>query len=204
MNRENRAIRIGNVLRADIRGFVVASRIPEPEVPTFGTFVRAPIQQGQSQLIGLVYNISLQDDPFLRHLAVTVEEDNPAHQEIIADQRERAIPIEISVVAIGYRDSHGYRYGLPPQPPMILKNITVCRTEEVKEITARPEWMRLLLENREVPADELIAHTIQRSAKLHAGEEQAYLLAAGRYLARQLVREPLRLETLLQRMAGGE
>ncbi len=120
MNQENRAIRIGNVLRADIRGFVVASRIPAPQVPTFGTFVRAAIQQGQSQLIGLVYDISLQDDPFLRHLAVTVEEDNPAHQEIIADQRERAIPIEISVVAIGYRDSHGYRYGLPPQPPMIL------------------------------------------------------------------------------------
>ncbi|HEY89238.1 MAG TPA: hypothetical protein G4N98_05835 [Thermoflexia bacterium] len=204
MNQENRAIRIGNVLRADIRGFVAASRIPEPEVPTFGTFVHAPIQQGQRQLTGLVYDISMQDDQFLRHLAVTLEEDNPAHQEMIADQRERAIPVEISVVAIGYRDSHGYHYGLPPQPPMVLKRITVCRAEEVKEITARPEWMRSLLENREVPTDELIARAIQRSAKLHAEEQQTYLITTGRYLARQLVREPLRLETLLRRMAGGE
>ena len=34
-----RTITIGNVLRADIRGFVVASRIPEPEVPTFGALI---------------------------------------------------------------------------------------------------------------------------------------------------------------------
>ena len=204
MNQENRAIRIGNVLRADIRGFVVASRIPEPQVPTFGTFVRAPIQQGQSQLIGLVYDISMQDDQFLRHLAVTVEEDNPAHQEIIADQRERAIPVEISVAAIGYQDNQGYRYGLPPQPPMVLKKITVCHTEEVRQITARPEWVQPLLENREVPADELIVRATQRSVKLHTGEEQAYLLKTGRYLAQQLVREPLRLETLLNKMARKE
>ena len=38
MTDSDRTITIGNVLRADIRGFVVASRIPEPDVPTFGTF----------------------------------------------------------------------------------------------------------------------------------------------------------------------
>ena len=81
-------ITIGNVLRADIRGFVVASRIPEPDVPTFGTFVRAKIQQQRADLIGLVYNITLQDDPFLRNLAVTVVPDDPRYAEIIRDQHE--------------------------------------------------------------------------------------------------------------------
>ncbi len=205
MNRSDRAIPIGNVLRADIRGFTVASRIPEPDVPTFGTFVRVPIQQERAQLLGLVYDIRLQDDPFLRHLAVTVSEDNPQHQEIIADQRERVIPVEIGVAAVGYSDQDDrYHYGLPPQPPMILKRITVCHGEEVARFTAQPDWIQPLLENREVPVDALVARALERSARLYGDVDsdarKTYLLRASRYLARFLAREPLRLETILRQL----
>jgi hypothetical protein len=199
-----RVITIGNVLRADIRGFVVASRIPEPEVPTFGTFVRAPIQHNQAQLIGLVYDIRLQDDPFLRNLAVTVRPDDPAFDEIIADQREnRVIPVEISVASVAYHylDDAQCRYGLPPQPPMILHQITVCAAEEVKRITGSPDFMRALLDNRDIPADELIPTALLRAAPLHPGGEEDFLLTAGRYLARNLGRDPARLERILQRLA---
>jgi hypothetical protein len=205
VNSSDQAIPIGNVLRANIQGFVVASRIPEPDVPTFGTFVRAPIQQGRAQLIGLVYDIRLQDDPFLRHLAATVSEDNPQHQEIIADQRERAIPVEIGVAAVGYRDEGNvYHYGLPPQPPMVLKQIIVCQSKEVMEITTQPDWIHPLLENPEVQTDPLIARTLERSAQLYgtpdSDERITYLMKASRYLARFLAREPLRLETILRRI----
>jgi hypothetical protein len=206
VNASDQAIPIGNVLRADIQGFVVASRIPEPDVPTFGTFVRAPIQQGRAQLIGLVYDIRLQDDPFLRHLAATVSEDNPQHQEVIADQLERLIPVEIGVIAVGYRDEEGvYHYGLPPQPPMILKQIIVCHAEEVVEITTQPDWIHPLLENREISVDALIARTLARSAQLYgdlgSDAREVYLLDATRYLARFLAHEPLRLETILRRLS---
>lgn len=205
MNDNAPSIPIGNVLRADIRSFVVASRIPEPEVPTFGTFVRAPIQQGKSQLIGLVYDIRLQDDAFLRDLAATVVEGDPNYEEVIRDQREvRAVPVEISVVAIAYGDDSGYHYGLPPQPPMILHRIHVCTPDEVRAITAQPDFLRPLLENRDVPADELITRALLRAAPLHGStgttDYQDYLLTTGRYLARRLGREPLRLETILQRL----
>ncbi|MFP4343328.1 MAG: hypothetical protein ACLFU8_01430 [Anaerolineales bacterium] len=205
MNGKESTIAIGNVLRADIRGYVVASRIPEPQVPTFGTFVRAPIQQEQGQLIGLVYDIRLQDDPFLRNLAVTLDESNPEHQEIIADQQERAIPVEISVAAVGYCDSEErYYYGLPPQPPMVLRQITVCSQGEVAEIIARPDWMQPLLENRDVPVDALITRRLTRNAEQFgepgSTEREAYLLDAARYLARLLAREPLRLETILRQL----
>ncbi len=195
-------ITIGNVLRADIRSFVIASRIPAPDVPTFGTFVRAPIQQGRRQLIGLVYDIRLQDDPFLRNLAVTLDETNPAHQEVIADQQQRAVPVEISVAAVGYRDEDGaYRYSYPPQPPMILKQITVCPEAEVAAITAQPDWMQPLLDSPDAPADALIIRTLQRAQRVHPpAAQEAYWLQAGRFLARQLGREPLRLETLLRQL----
>jgi hypothetical protein len=205
VNGEESTIAIGNVLRADIRGYVIASRIPEPQVPTFGTFVRAPIQQEQGQLIGLVYDIRLQDDPFLRNLAVTLNESNPDHQEIIADQQERAIPVEISVAAVGYCDrEERYHYGLPPQPPMVLRQISVCSEPEVAEIIAHPDWMQPLLDNREVPTDPLITRRLQRNAEQFgepgSTEHEAYLLEAARYLARHLAREPLRLETILRQL----
>ena len=199
MSTQEKNIAIGNVLRADIRGFVVASRIPEPEVPTFGTFVRAPIQQGQAELIGLVYNITLQDDPFLKNLAINVTQSD---EEIIRDQREnRTIPVEISVAAVGYRVDGAYYYGLPPQPPMILYRITVCSKDEVRHITHSPDFMRALLDNRDVPANDLIPTALRRAAQLYEPEaREAFYLQAGRYLARYLGRDPIRLEQMLRQL----
>ena len=180
-------ITIGNVLRADIRGFVVASRIPEPDVPTFGTFVSAPIQQGHAVVIGLVYNISLQDDPFLRNLAATVKPGDPRSEEIIKDQREnRVIPVEIAVASVGYRlnETSTYLYGFPPQPPMVLNSITVCDEDAIKSITSSPDFLRTLLDNREIPTDELIPAALLRAARLRPEARPGFLLSAGRYLAR--------------------
>ncbi len=206
MSGSDQTITIGNVLRADIRGFVIASRIPAPEVPTFGAFVRAPIQQETAELIGLVYDIRLQDDPFLRNLAANVVPDAPEYAEIIRDQREnRAVPVEISVVAIGYRyrEAESYLYGYPPQPPMVLHQITVCSPEEVRRITASVDFLRTLLDNRDLPADELIPTVLQQTAPDDGADRQAYLLSAGRYLAQHLGRDPVRLEKILRRIDGG-
>ncbi len=199
---ETQRVIIGNVLRSDIRVFVVASRLKEPEVPTFGSFVRVEIQQGQAELIGLIYDIRLQDDPFLRNLAATLTPETPRYQEIIRDQQEnRAVPVEIAVAAVGYRDANGYHYSLPPQPPMVLFRIVACTADEVRQITARPDFMRVLLENRDIPADELIPAVLRTATQLRpAAEREAYLLDAGRYLARLIGRAPIRLESLLRRL----
>ena len=205
MNESTTTIVIGSVLRADIRGFVIASRIPEPNVPTFGTFVRAPIQQGQADAVGLVYDIRLQDDPFLKNLAVTVMgEDLTEYNEIIRDQQEnRVIPVEISVVAVGYLQvNHGKMniyYGFPPQPPMILRRIHVCSREEVLIITEKPDFMRVLMDNTNISADELITTALKRAAMLRSSAERPdFLIECGNYLARYLGREPLRLEKILR------
>ncbi len=199
----DRAITIGNVLRSDIRGFVVASRIPAPEVPTFGTFVRAPIQQDTAELIGLVFDIRLLDDPFLRNLATTVFPGDPRSEEIIRDQREnRAVPVEIAVASVGYRyiAEETYTYGFPPQPPMVLHQIAVCSDAEVEAVTASPEFMRALLDNRDIPADELLPAALLRAASYRAPEQLSYLLRAGKYLAQELARDPVRLERILRRI----
>lgn len=196
-------ITVGNVLRADIRGFVIASRIPEPDVPTFGAFVRAPIQQEQAALIGQVYDIRLEADPFMRSIAAAVDERDPAYQEVIADQRAvRLLPVEISVIALGYRDIQGrYHGGLPPQPPMLLRRIALCAEEEVRALTETPEFLDRLLESRDVPADDLIRAALRQALALRPGQDgKDYRLSIGRYLAHRLAQDPLRLSVLLQRL----
>ncbi len=193
---------VGRVLRADIRLFVAASRLPEPDVPTFGTFVRAPIQQGRRYLIGLVYDIRLQDDPFLREIAAAMPADDRGYEEVLRDQREaRAMPVEISIVSVGYRYGEDYRYGLPPQPPMLVHDVFVCGEEEVRAFTARPDFLRPLLESRDIPADDLMARALLHAALLRPeAERRGYLTRMGRFLARYLGGDPLRLEKILRQL----
>ncbi len=193
---------VGRVLRADIRLFVAASLLPEPDVPTFGTFVRAPIQRGERHLIGLVYDIRFQDDPFLREIAASMPTGGEGYEEVIRDQREaRAMPVEISIVSVGYRYGEDYRYGLPPQPPMLLHEVFVCGEEEVRAFTARPDFLRPLLESRDIPADELMARALLHAALLRPQvTRRDYLTGMGRYLARYLSGDPLRLEKILRQL----
>lgn len=191
---------VGLVLRSSIRGFTVASRIPEPDVPVFGSFVKAEIQQGAADLMGLVYDIQIADDPFIRQLALQEEPDEIA----LADQREiRGVPIEIGVVAVGYRSGHGYFHGLPPQPPIMLNRIFICGDAEVRAFTERLDFLRLLSNSREVPVDELMVSCLRLAARARPEpERRAFLLDSGRELARLMGGDLVRLEALLGRLGG--
>lgn len=192
---------VGRVLRASIRGFTVASHIPEPDVPVFGAFVRAAIQGGASELVGLVYDIQIADDPFVRQLALQEEPDPVA----VADQLEvRGVPIEVGVVAVGYRSGGRFVHGLPPQPPIMLNRIFICSDEEVRAFTARLDFVRLLLNTRELPVDELILASLRLAAQARPeAERRDFLLGAGRELAHLLGGDLVRLEALLERLDDG-
>jgi hypothetical protein len=198
MNNGDSGFVVGRVLRSSIRGFVVASRIPEPDVPVFGSFVKAEIQRGATELIGLVYDIQIADDPFIRQLALQEEPDQVA----LADQREiRGVPIEVGVVAVGYHDGTHVYHGLPPQPPIMLNRILICDDDQVRAFTARLDFLRLLLNSREVPADELMVSCLRLAALARPeAERRDFLLHAGRELSRLMGADLVRLEALLGRL----
>lgn len=191
---------VGHVLRSSIRGFVIASNIPEPDVPVFGSFVKAGIQRGATELIGLVYDIQVVDDPFVRQLAL----QDDADQVVVADQlQNRLVPIEIGVIAVGYRDGEDILHGLPPQPPIMLNRIFICDDDEVRAFTERLDFMRLVLNSREVPADELLISCLRLAAKARSeAERKTFLLDSGRELARLMGGDLVRLEALLGRLGG--
>ena len=126
------AIAIGRMMRSSTAGFTFGCSLPEPEVPAFGAFVRAPVQRGQAQVIGLIYDIAIEDDLFVRQIVAAA--DLP--DAYIEDQRRnRQVPVEVSVLSVGYRNGEGLFYGLPPQPPITLDHIHLCPEAEVCDFT---------------------------------------------------------------------
>jgi hypothetical protein len=189
---------IGRLLRSSTTGFVFGCSVPEPDVPRFGDFVKVPASRGQTEVIGLIYDLVIQDDAFVRPLVAT----SNLPEEYVMDQRQnRQVPIEVSVLAVGYRDGNGWVQSLPPQPPVTLDRISMCSIDEVLEFTAKFDYVRLILDSPEAPVDELISVSLSRAAKLHAPSQQVrFLREAGRELARLLNRDLPRLEKLLRRI----
>jgi hypothetical protein len=198
----NKNLQVGRVLRAGTRGFAIGCAVMTPDIPAFGSFVRADGLTPGSAIYGLIYDVSVEDDPFVRQFIGA----NPP-EEVVRDQREnRQVPIEVSVLAVGVRqslrgDGETIRHCLPAQPPITLDWLYQCSAEEVRTFTTRFDYFRLVLESREVPADELLAASLRAAAAARPEHErQAFLIEAGRELARLLANDPVRLEGLLRRL----
>lgn len=193
----NANLKVGRVLRAGTRGFAIGCTVMQPDIPAFGSFVRVNGRTPGSAIYGLIYDVSVDDDPFVRQFISA----NPP-DEVVRDQREnRQTPIEVSVLAVGCSNGGAIRHCLPAQPPVALDWLYQCTDDEVRAFTSRFDYFRLVLDAREVPADELLAASLRIAAAARPESERtAFLTEAGRELARLLAGDPVRLEGLLRRL----
>ena len=190
-------IPVGRVLRASNRGFTVGCRVMQPDIPVFGSFVRADARAPEGAIYGLIYDVTIQDDLFVRRF-VMVEPP----EEVVRDQREnRQVPIEVSILAVGYRTGGRIVHGIPPQPPVTMDYLYPCTPDEIVEFTRRFDYFRLVLNAPGVPADELISASLLSAAAARPAEERMdFLIEAGRELTRLLSNDLTRLDGLLRRI----
>ena len=200
MNELASSLVVGRVLRASTQGFTVGCRVMELDTPTFGTFVKVALDSG-IEVIGMIYDVVLEDDPFVRQLLMADE----LPQEYILDQRTRQMPIEVSVLAVGYRRDGRIFQSLPPQPPLTLHQILICRDEEIRAFTKSFQFFRLVTEARDIPGDELLAAALLEGARVRGGGPpgQAFLVRAGRELVGLLGHDLTRLQDILNRLRDG-
>src|SRR5512136_1279684 len=124
-------IQIGHLLHSSTSQFVAGCSVSQFEAPAFGTLVRAPLDQDYS-VYGLIYDIHIDDDGLVRQL-VTVGNISP---EVMHDNRERRIvPIEMSVLTVGYEQDGKISHLLPPRPPLSLDVIYQCSDAELVKFT---------------------------------------------------------------------
>jgi hypothetical protein len=165
-------LEIGRLLRAGITGFVVGCRVSQLDSPTFGGLVRVPLGDDY-QIYGLIYDIHIDDDGIVRQLVTTEGVD----AAVIADNRiNRNVPVEISVLTVGYRQNGAIRHLLPPRPPLSLDVIYQCDADELRAFTSagRFGYFRHVLRAQDAPLGELLAAHIEQAGAAHreAGNPQ--------------------------------
>ena len=189
---------IGWVLRASTVGFTVGCRVLQPSVPQFGNLVKVPLPNDNTHIFGLIYDVQVQDDPAVRQLILAGE----LRSEVVQDQREnRLVPIEVSVLVVGYQQGEEVRQGLPPQPPVSLDEMKMGDEADIRAFTQRLDYLRLVLNAGQIPADELLVAHLRQAAATYSGESRhRFLLGVGRELARLLSFDLVRLDGILQRI----
>jgi len=159
-------IEIGRLLRAGTTGFIAGCRVSQLTVPAFGALVRAPLGDGY-QVYGLIHDIHIDDDGLVRQL---VTADNVS-DEVMKDNRERRIvPVEMSVLAVGYEQDGTIFHLLPPRPPLSLDVIYKCEDNDIVRFTERFGYFRHILNSRDIPVGEVVAAHILQAQSAHKDE----------------------------------
>ncbi len=188
---------IGRVLRSSTTEFSCGTNSHALDLPGFGAFVTTQARvEDDANTIGLIYAIRIDDDPLVRQLIMA----NRLNTTTIRDQREnRLVPVEISVISIGYRVGDEFYHSLPPRPPVSLEPVYLCDEATVHAFTRSFDFFRLVLSAAEVPAEELMAAAIRQAAAARpASERRDFLVRAGRRLAQILGSDLARLDHLLR------
>lgn len=156
---------LGRLLRAGTAGFVIGCRVDQLDAPSLGALVRVPQDQGY-QIYGIIHDIHIDDDGLVRQLVTAESVD----ENIIADNRiNRNLPLEISVLAVGYEYYGKIFHLLPPRPPLSLDIIYACDDRDICRFTSngRFGYFRHILRNKDIPVGEIIAAHIKIAAGAH-------------------------------------
>ncbi len=163
-------ITIGRLLRAGTAGFVAGCQVRQLGQPYFGALVRAPLGAREA-VYGLIYDMRIEDDGLVRQLALAEQ----VAEDVIRDNRaHRNVPVEISVLAVGYRRGEAIVHLLPPRPPLSLDRIVLCDDAELVAFTAsgRLGYFRHVLRAQNLPVEDLLATHIRQAQLAHQRHPQ--------------------------------
>lgn len=192
MNKDESSEIIGQVVTANIASFTAQS-LELHRSPPLGSLVQTdgPIYavvcdartesvEGRRPVAHLSGETDLQSfldaNPHLRHLLRTT----------------------FDAVVVGHAESATLRHYLPPHPAPIFAPLRLCPQEEVARFSQSLDFLKLLL-SAAANSDEVAAACLRLASAAHP-DPRAFLLAAGKELARLLANEPNRLTAILRRI----
>jgi hypothetical protein len=162
-------IEIGRLLRAGTTGFTAGCRVNQWDGPAFGALVRAPLTENY-QVFGIIYDIHIDDDGLVRQLVTA----DSVSAEVMKDNRERRIvPVEMSVLTVGYEEKGKIYHLLPPRPPLSLDVIHMCDDPALARFSSagRFGYFRHVLQNKDLPIGEVLAAHLLQTGKAHGANE---------------------------------
>ncbi|MFN2149267.1 MAG: hypothetical protein ACK2T2_12830 [Anaerolineales bacterium] len=186
---------IGRITRCSTQLFSGAVHPSALSRPAFGAFCQAEDTAGEIKVIGVIYDLRIEDDPLARQMAAL--EDLPAEQ--LADaQKNRQAPVEFSALTVGYEQGDRIIYALPPRPPLTLSPVFLLSGQDLLRFTGEASFARLILASPNLPSEQLLAAALRSAiAARPEGDRDRYQLLAGRTVARLLAGDLPRLENVL-------
>ncbi|MFN3704690.1 MAG: hypothetical protein ACK4WM_01670 [Thermoflexales bacterium] len=186
----------GRVIRSSIETFVFGTRVPKQATPAFGTLVKVSAANQKVTLVGVIYDIAVQENALTRMIARALSEDLRGEESALREQAS----VEGAVLCLGYLDAQGRaHYTFPAQPPWLLDEVLNCTDDEIRCFTSNPRFLVSIVRSRAtgLPRSSLIVATIERAAQLHANR-RAFIESCAEELARQLNDRPVELDDLLR------
>jgi len=190
---------VGEVIESSTPQFTVACyRLYD--APAFGNLLKAALPGSGGWVYGVIYDVSTGSEP--SGATVTVRGRAGVHDQAIYDANPDLSEImrtRLLALTVGFMDEGVIKQYLPPQPPPLHYSAYVCDADEVRTFTEQLGYLRTILTNLHVPADELAAASI-RQARDSRPHDPNYALRAGRQLALFLKEEYDRLRAILARI----
>lgn len=194
------ARRIGEVIEATTTEFVAES-YELHDAPPLGALLRTDDND--------IYAVACHArtgsiDPGRRPIARGRDDEDEAEIYRRHPELPQLLRTEFSALITGFLENGQLRRYLPPRPPHLHGFVHECTAAEVLAFTSKLDCLSTLLAAPPpAPADELVAAFLRRAGAAREGSaRRAFLVTAGKELARALGANPQRLSALLARMQG--
>ncbi|MHB1413804.1 MAG: hypothetical protein ACYC1C_01010 [Chloroflexota bacterium] len=193
------AKKIGEVIEASSTEFVAES-YELHDAPPLGALLRTG--DGANEIYAVTCHTRTGSiDPGRRPIARGRDDED--EEEIYRRHPElpQLLRTEFRALVVGFKDGDSIRHYLPPRPPRLHGFVYLCGGEELLAFTERLDFLPTVLSaSPPVPADELVAAFLRLAGAARPTDGHAFLVAAGKELARSLSADPRRLSAVLMRM----
>jgi len=193
----------GQVVQADIAGFTAGW--PLLQTPPLGSLLK--VEDGGT-IFAVVCDArteSIDGRPPVARLSG--EADLESYLEKHPHLRH-LLQTKCDAVVVGHQDGDQVRHYLPPSPAPLFAPVRLCSADETARFSRELDFLKLLLASP-THSDETTAACLRRAAAAHTtagggsasgGDGRAFLVRAGKELARLLGTEPQRLTSILRRV----
>lgn len=202
---------IGEVIETSTTGFLAQCLEPEdlkfPVMPPFGSWIKSYDEESGNKILAIVTYVTTSPIDSVhraRALGLSLEELREQQPQIFAmlktEFKAAIVGFEAPSTTNGSTSSLGrvYQY-LPPRPPQIHQSVYHCDAEEVVHFTENLDFLRTLLQVKDIPVESLVAAAVRDVYRLRQANRD-WLVNVGRTLSTLLKDDYDRLRYILSQI----
>ncbi len=211
-NTDRQDSHIGEVIETATTHYTAQCLEPEdlkfPSMPPFGSWVKSFDEESGNKIFAVVTYVTTSPIDSVhraRALGLSLEELREQQPQIFA-----MLKTEFKAAIVGYElasnnktdgfsdETKIYQY-LPPRPPQIHQGVYRCSAEEVINFTTELDFLRTLLQVKDIPVESLAAASIREVYRLRQANRE-WLVKVGRTLSTLLRDDYDRLRYILSQI----